>query len=526
MKKTIICILVLLSIFATSCLKDRTNTDLQQISPIVIDTTGIPSSFIIYQLDSINIRPEISYGNSNLSSLKYEWTMNNYGGYKRLLSTSKELSEKITEAPSTTSYMLIYTVTDTLTNLKAFFSWYVTVNAIFGEGLIVADTKDEGATSDLNLIMAYNFNPAKEDETPTIFKDLYSINNGSKIIGSIKSLTFMNYNNTKFVTVLTNNSILKIDPVSYKLKLKDNELFLLPPTSINPGMVQSIQLINQHEYIVNDGKIHHRYGANIQYGYSYLFDNTGYLCEKVCGIERPSGSAGALYDGLNNRFMMLPSMTSSQNPLVKYPVVDNSNPVPAFDPNNIGDKTCLNLEEGQNKRVVAVMKTRSLPQYYVYQLIVVNPVNGKMGYSVHDLSNNIDIAQSKYYTCSTAENVLFYATDTKIYSATLIVDGTNVTNLRYTVENGEKITGMKIHMRNGSMFLPSLTDPDDYTQKRSLSSSHRLVVISTYNESTKTGKIIAIPIETLGVGGLVTNPAYIRVFSGFGKITAFNFQGA
>lgn len=526
MKKTLIYISVLFSIFATSCLKDRTNMNLIPISPIVIDTSGVPSSFIVYQLDTLKIKPKISYGNSNLSSLKYKWTMNNYNGYERVLSTSMELSEVVSEAPSTTSYMLIYTVTDTITNLKAFFTWYVSVNAIFGEGLIVADTKDEGASSDLNLIMAYNFNPGKADEYPTIFKNLYSINNGTKINGSIKSLAFMNYNNSKYVTVLTNNSILKIDPVSYKLKLKDNELFLIPPVQINPGMVQSIQVTNQHEYIVNDGKIHHRYGSNTLYGYSYLFDKTGYICEKVCGIERPSGSAGALYDIQNNRFLMLPSMTSSSNPLVKFPVVDNSNPAPAFDPNDIGDKVCLNLEEGQNKRIVAVMKTRNLPQYYVYQLIVVNPVNGKMGYSIHDLSNNSDITLSKFYTCSTAENVLFYATDTKIYSATLLVDGTNVGNLRYSVENGEKITGMKIHMRNGSMYLPSLTDPNDYTQKRSLSSSNRLIVISTYNESTKIGKIITIPIEVLGIGGLVTNPAYMRVFSGFGKITAFNFQGA
>jgi len=499
--------------------------DLIEVDPIIIDTSGVAPSFIVYQLDSMKINLSITHGSSNLSSLKYKWTMNAYGGYEHIVGTTKDLMYKITEAPSTTSYMLIFTVTDTLTNLKAFFSWYVTVNAIFGEGLIVADTKD-GINSDLNLIMANNFNSAKADSIPKIFYELYSVNNGSKINGLVKSLAFMNYNNVKYVTILTNNSILKIDPISYKLKLKDNELFILPPAAINPGMVQSIQLTNQHEYIVNNGKIHHRFGQNVLYGYTYLFDQTDYICEKVCGLQQPSGPAGNLYDEKNNRFLLLPSMTSSSNPLVAYPIVDNSVPTPAFDPKNMGDKTCLNLEEGQNKRIVAVMKTRDLPQYYVYQIIGTNPVNGKMGYSVHDISNNTDIAQSKFYTGSTAENVLFYATDTKIYSSTLLVDGTNVTNLRYTVANGEKITGMKMHIRNGTMFLPSLTAPDDYSQRRSFASANRLVVISTYNETSKTGKIITIPIETLGVGGLVIDPAYMRTFSGFGKITAFNFQGA
>jgi hypothetical protein len=82
-----------------------------------------------------------------------------------------------------------------------------------------------------------------------------------------------------------------------------------------------------------------------------------------------------------------------------------------------------------------------------------------------------------------------------------------------------------MHIRGGNMYLPSLTAPNDYAQKRSMASANRLLVLSTYNEGTKVGKIIAIPLETLGVGGLVTDPMYIKTYTGFGKITAFNFQG-
>lgn len=77
---------------------------------------------------------------------------------------------------------------------------------------------------------------------------------------------------------------------------------------------------------------------------------------------------------------------------------------------------------------------------------------------------------------------------------------------------------------NGFMYLPSSTAPEDYDSKRMFQSVNRLVIISTYNETTKEGKIVTIPIEVLGVGGLVSDPAYIRTFSGFGKITSFNFQ--
>ena len=221
---------------------------------------------------------------------------------------------------------------------------------------------------------------------------------------------------------------------------------------------------------------------------------------------------------------MFPPQSNVSSPLIKYPPVDNASPAPAFDPNNLGNKTCLHMVEGNNKRVLAVMKTRDQPNYYVYQVIVATPYTGKMGYSVHDLSNDPEMALSKYYTCSSKENVLFYATDTRVYSSTLNVNGSTTSNLRYTVSGGEKITGMQMHMYGGRMYLPSKTAPNDYAQRQNVLAANQLLLLSTYNENTREGKIIAIPLETIGVGGLVTNPDYITTYSGFGKITAFNFQ--
>lgn len=526
MKKTIIYLTLFFSILFTSCLKDETNLDLKEVSIILIDTTGIDQFFNLYQLDSLKISPGVTIGgSSDLSTLKYKWTMNAYGGYERVVGTSKNLECKITEAPTSASYKLIFTFTDTITNLKNFFSWDVTVSSVFSHGLIVADTKDN-VTSDLNLIMAFNFNYSIRDDEPRVYREVYSLSNGgSKINGVVKGLSYMSYyGQSKYITVLTDNSVLKIDPISYRLELIDNELFLLPPNSIKPSMVQSVQVVNHREYIVNDGRVHHRYSSTVQYGYPYMLDVNGYRCEKMCALQRPSSTGGIIYDEKYNRFLMLPSLTSSSDPLVSFPQIDNSNPAPAFDPRDIGNKTCLNLEEGQNKRIVAVMKDRDLEQYFVYQISDVARKSGKMGYSVHNISSNPDIQNSQFYTNSTSENVLFYATDTKIYSSTLMVDGTSRSNLRYTTASGEKITGMKIHIMNGFMYLPSSTAPEDYDSKRMFQSVNRLVIISTYNETTKEGKIVTIPIEVLGVGGLVSDPAYIRTFSGFGKITSFNFQ--
>lgn len=525
MKKLFFYLIILVSVLATACVKDRTNLVLTEISPIKIDTTGIPAAFVTFQLDTLRLSPKVTKEGFNSDHLKYEWTMNAYLGYKRVIGTQKALVGQVTEAPSSTNYMLILTVTDTTTNLKAFYTWGVSVLSRFSEGLIVADTKD-GAKSDLSLIMSYNFTASYLDESnPKIFRDLYSSVNGSAIDGLVKGLTFMNYNNVKNITLLTDNAFIRVDPNSYRFTKKNADLFIIAPDEYKPDAIQSIQLINQHEYIINNGKAYSRFGSNLQFLYPFLTDPLGYTCRKVCGLQQPPGnSGGVVYDELNNRFLLLPTMTSNSAPLRSFPTFDNSAPAPAFDPKNVGDKTCLFMHEGYNKRVLSVMKTRNLPQYYAYQLIV-GPENGKMGYALHDLSSNPDIDQSKFYACSNGEEVLFYATDTKLYSTTLLVGGATTPLLRYTAESGEKITGMQMHIRGGKMFLPSLTAPTDYDQKRSMASANRLVVLSTYNESTKVGKIIAIPLETLGVGGLVTDPAYIKTYTGFGKITAFNFQG-
>lgn len=354
---------------------------------------------------------------------------------------------------------------------------------------------------------------------------MYSDANVQRINGLIKGISYMKYNTDRILTVITDKSIIRMDPLSYKYTVKDNECFVLPLDNISPNAIQSIQPINQHEYIVNNGKVHSRYGQNATYGYRFLADNLDYTCTKICGLQRPaSGSAGALlYDDAHNRFLLTPTMTSNSTPITTFPAVDNSGAPPAFDPANVGDKACLHLEEGQNNRVLAVMKDRTSAQYFAYQVIVA-PVSGKMGYSLNNLSNNPEIGQSKYYTCSSSENVLFYATENKVYASALSVDGSSTAVLRYTTNSGDKITGMQIHRMQGNMFLPSLVDPSDFTKKTSFASANRLLILSTYNEATKEGKIITIPIETLGVGGLVTNPAYINTYGGFGKIIAFNNQ--
>lgn len=531
MKKILFYICLIISVSGVYCIKDRSTLKIHEVSPIVIDTTGLPPRFVVFQFDSIKLKPEVIQEGKDPAQLKYRWTMNAYQGYERVVGTEKELKAKITEAPNASlAYTLILTVTDTTTGLKAFFTWDVSVNSAFGEGLIVADTRDE-TNSDLSLIVSFHFNPGflHDSSTAKILRNAYSqANSSNKVNGIIHRLNYMRYNSEKNITLLTGNEFIRIDGNSYQITAKNGGLFVLPPETLKPDNIQTAYQINQHQYIINDGKGYGRYGGTGQFVYPFLApDPAGYSGQKICGLQRPASNlktAGILYDEKNNRFLLLPRMTTMTAPLTGFMATDFSSPAPAFDPNTMGNKTCLQMFEGYDQRIISIMKTRDKDEYFAYQIKLTEPLTGKMGIAMNDISNNPEITASKFFTGSTAEQVLFYATDKKVYSTTLEIGSPSTTSLRYSVGNNEKITGMEMHTGTGRMYLPSTTEPGDWEKRQTVNSANRLLVLSIYNETTKEGKIVAIPLEILGVGGLVTNPDYIRTYDGFGRITAFSLQ--
>ncbi|WP_159452684.1 PKD-like family lipoprotein [Pedobacter nyackensis] len=516
-------------------MKDKSTLNLHEVSNIGIDTAGLPVRYTVFQKGILSVKPTVTIKNGNQEHLIYKWTMNAYQGYERVVGAEAQLNAEITEVPSATPYKLIFTATDSSNNIKAFFTWDITVISPFGQGLIVADTRDE-QNSDVNLIMAFNFTTSipKDSANTNIMRNAYSTANGEKISGIVKQLSYHKYNSYKDVTFMTDKSFIRIDPNTYQKKDVDAKLFVISPDKIQPDDISTAHYMNQHQYILNDGKGFGRYGDNRQFVYSFLAsDSKGYKANKILGLQNPGvvQSGGVVYDELNNRFLLLPRMTSNADPLRNFPATDMGNTATKFDPNNMGNKTCLHLFEGYDSRIVSIMKERDQDKYYAYQLKLVNPFSGIMGVAANDISQNPDINKAKYFTSSNMEQVLFYATEDKVYAMITEIGSPSTTNLRYTVKPGEKITGMNIYFGAGvydggagRMYLPSTSAPTDWSKRVTFSAAQRLVILSTYNESTKEGKIITIPIETLGVGGLVTNPDYIRTYDGFGRITAFGIQ--
>lgn len=530
--KTLCYVFFFITLLAVSCIKDKSEFNINHLDEVTIDTTGLPKDYTVFQNDSLIIVPKITLDGKESAKLKFNWTINAYGGYERLLGTRADLKALITEIPSPTSYTLILRATDSTNNVKAFFTWPIKVISPFGAGLVVADNKD-GKNTDVHVIAAYNFTPDIMDDetTPKIIRNAYSNANGSLIQGIVNELQFAQRYSVKDVTFMTDKSLIRIDPNSYLKIAMDNDFFTIAPQRIAPMDLSTLNAVNPHQYIINNGKA---YGRNTDGGwfvYPYLSsDNLDYQAYKIAGLQRPSNiqaNGGVLYDELNNRFMLIPSVINvGTNPVTPFPTT-NTTPAPAFDPHKMGDKTCLKLFEGYNDRIIAIMKERSQDKLYAYQIKITNPATGGMGIGMHDLNALSDIKQAKYFTCSMSEEVLFYGTESKVYT-TSIQPGTSATSaLRYSCPAGEKITGMKMYTGiggSGYINIPSTSDPTDWSKRVQMSAANRMLILSTYNESTKEGKIVTIPIQTLGNGGLVTDPAYISSYGGFGYITAFDAQ--
>ena len=92
--------------------------------------------------------------------------------------------------------------------------------------------------------------------------------------------------------------------------------------------------------------------------------------------------------------------------------------------------------------------------------------------------------------------------------------------MQWQPEAGEKITGLKVYgteynMTGGTHYMSNVNNPD---AEASQGSADHLLLITTYNESTKEGKVTAVPIKHVNVGELETNKKYHVVLNGFGRI--------
>ncbi|MBQ6793690.1 MAG: hypothetical protein IJO84_10030, partial [Butyricimonas sp.] len=143
------------------------------------------------------------------------------------------------------------------------------------------------------------------------------------------------------------------------------------------------------------------------------------------------------------------------------------------------------------------------------------------------LTNCPGINEAVGFAASPISTDFYYATKDQIYTIAL-GDSQNVTaESRYTVDrdrDGEITSLMMWRGEYGRMNVSSETSSTGMTTQNA---QYRMLIVTTYNESTGEGKVLTIPIVKLTSGTLEPNRDIHGRYEGFGRITkvAYNKVG-
>ena len=238
--------------FSTSCYDDKSTERSTTLEDIVIDTTGLGMDLNVKFNHELKVNPKIYVGDEgNTSSLSYKWELSMEAGTDpdnfSEIGTEATLSKTIVNLPSVNPYILVLTVTNRNTELQKQVTWNVYVNNSLGEGLVVADTKDGGLTSDLSWVHCREVAEIYDGED-AVSRNLYSSVNGSNIEGKVTSMCYTSvllistrsYENRLYVG--TDKDLFSVDPLTYKAVYSSNELFFAAPNNCSPSFLSLIHI--------------------------------------------------------------------------------------------------------------------------------------------------------------------------------------------------------------------------------------------------------------------------------------------
>lgn len=510
MKKLVFYILMI-GLGCISCYEDESNKEIQMVKPIIVDMGGMPSEFVVYQFGYLHVVPVIYKEGLGDENLFFEWRLKGFGA-NRVLSTAMVLDALIYEEQQADPYTLILTVTDTLTRIKEIRSWELSVTSQLSTGLMVADT-EEGETGDLSLITAFNFSNLNDDKQDTIYRHIYSLGNGERIAGQIVSMQNTNYETERATTVLSERNLILIDPASYIKKAENQDFFFLAVEHEMKPMEMKFYGNDAAEYLLESGLLYYRYirlGAQ-KFGYPYSMEDAGEYAISDFAFFASNASweyNGVAYDSLNSRFLGLPDNIPYGN--LSRLKSDGT----AYDPGNVGNKRCLHLGTGKDGKIQAVLQDRETGACFIYGMKAILKEKKVEVMKVIDLSKCLRIREAKSFCFSPSEDVMYYTVGNEIYAA-LLTSEQPESFLRFDTELVEdQITSLRMWTGAGRIYYTPGEDGKD----RVMNAASRMLVITTWNGVE--GKVITLPIETLGAGLITKDRKYHKVYRGFDRITA------
>jgi hypothetical protein len=500
MNKNILIFLVSFVLLLTACVKDKGNYNYQNLSDYFVDTTLLPKSVVIKQNDVVTVNPTLLSSASGLN-ITYEWRLIQVsyapdpatGTYfDKQLSTEKNLNFKITYSPG--DYLLTLFVTDKgHGGIRQIIKIPFNISSYASQGWMVLHGNTTG--SDISIVVNSKLNNLLSPTTDFVQANVFSETNGKKIEGEGVDLFYMG-NHWVDVFTKTNGGGYRASGNDLRILNSYSDMFVDPmaPTQVQ---FQGYGLWSYNQLLVNKGDLYFtpQPSANSYNKYGVKCFGEDYVASPYIGTVFNFSYYGVIYDTKNKRFLYIDFNRGIKQ--FKAPGA-----TAAFNMTNTG-KEMVYAEHGFDTRWYCVMQNDASPssrELFVCKFNVAD--DGNRAVARYNISAATDLSNAKYFAFGNRGNVMYYATDNKIYQNNYSGDLSSTLRLDLGVAYpGYAITSMKI--------LKVTNHPND----------GKILYVAMYNASTQQGQLLQIDVnEVSGVFGAT------KAYTGFGKISGMNYK--
>lgn len=486
--------------FMVSCKDDLSTLDLNKLPEVSVDTTG-QSSLSVFQFDKLALDPKVIITNDNGHEFTYEWFIN-------LLPTSleyipigntKKLEYDVTLVPTNTGkpHQILLKITDKNTGIEYFQDWPLTIRNGIGEGLVIVETYD-GQNTDLSHIMSPMVTPDYSDEKVT--KKIYSGVNNSTIPGLVNNLRFSKFVSDNILLGSTANSLFAIKTLDYTLFKQNVDLYYTEQTSYGASFISSVTGPD-FDVFIKDGKLYSSWLATSRIGLPW---SNNYVIPSIIGLNAKNDRGSLGHNIINFYSEQLGQFIYQQafqfGDLVMKPVPSMNSTL--FNPNNVPNHKPISAAVNNQGDFIHVLQHKQTGNYGLY---IMDGFNNPKYYA--NLANAPEISQAIKFVPLLDQNVLMYATKTKIY-AVVYSTTTPTFALRYTAAAGEEITTLN------QFFQADYPKRDVTWSEPHISTNGKQLILGTYNGTE--GKVHILPLINEGIANI--DQANIKTYTGFGKI--------
>lgn len=518
MKNKILLSLSFAMLLLTSCYKDNSNSSWQMINPIIVDFDGQngknPISLNGFMFEELIVDPIVYKEGTKDTAFSFEWTISGTDIKTEVVGNRQAIKLVLKYPPQISPYNLVLKITDNETKIERFVKFLIKVQTSFAEGLVIADTRDEKST-DLHLVISQAFNSTMKYGEDKVYNNIYSQVNGAPIDGLVKDLQTKSYQTNRTLTALTEHGVIRTDHYDYKRINHECDLnvFTIAPEQMSPQKL-FLEADTGNEYMICGDRLYHRTcnDNNRKYGY-YMFISGRTDCRITKGFTVLNLNAREYYkswfwDDTQKGFLLC-QYGKLTAPMDQSSELFDVNHMDGLEPLFFGHIKVLT-------ELHMIMKETSTGKLFDYVVNTNQVDNGSnLPNRIIDISETSGIDKAKIFTCNVLENRLYHTDGKSIFSISL---ANNIVTKQYDVADpNEVITNIEVCNYSPGRIRYKDLRPTSVTGYLETTAKNRMMLVTIYNEATKEGKLVIVPIPVLN-GELEQDRNFHITYGGYGRI--------